>query len=88
MRVYMVKTAHSQISNFNLRTGILITGCMACEGGRLHLIPNSELRKIFLKRLKFTGCLYIYQIYRKDLLGIAWNICIGKDLSQVHLLDQ
>jgi hypothetical protein len=24
----------SQISNFNLRTGILITGCMACGGGR------------------------------------------------------
>jgi hypothetical protein len=23
----------SQISNFNLRTGILITGCMACGGG-------------------------------------------------------
>ena len=24
----------SKISNFNLRTGILITGCMACGGGR------------------------------------------------------
>jgi hypothetical protein len=28
-------SASSQISNFNLRTGILITGCMACGGGRL-----------------------------------------------------
>jgi hypothetical protein len=25
--------ASSQISNFNLRTGILITDCMACGGG-------------------------------------------------------
>jgi hypothetical protein len=25
---------YSYASNFNLRTGILITGCMACGGGR------------------------------------------------------
>jgi hypothetical protein len=32
----------SQISNFNLRTGILITGCMACGGGRYMTIHNAD----------------------------------------------
>jgi hypothetical protein len=47
-----------------------------------------QIKKHILKLVKCTGYLYIYQLYRKDLLGIPWNICICKDLSQVHLWDQ
>ena len=38
----------SQISNFNLRTGILITGCMACGGGRTVGTLNVNLGEAFI----------------------------------------
>jgi hypothetical protein len=31
------------VSNFNLRTGILITGCMACGGGSGKLMPQHPI---------------------------------------------
>ena len=52
--------ASSQISNFNLQMGILITGCMACGGGRrIHIIwGNMTLETtVYLKyKYNFTLC--------------------------------